>query len=83
MAALIAGLATRVADSADAVARSLAPVDTDGASTVPQLRATARGPARVAELLQKSAQDVSEIAMRGKPFHLSDIVRATCSCLPD
>ncbi|KAL5504779.1 hypothetical protein ACEPAH_7442 [Sanghuangporus vaninii] len=73
MSSLIAAVATRVADSADAVARSLGPVDPNGANSLSQLRATSHGPARVAELLQKNAQDVSAIAVRGKPFHISDI----------
>ncbi|EJD08383.1 heme peroxidase [Fomitiporia mediterranea MF3/22] len=60
MSAFVAAIATRVSDSADAVARSVAPVDTDGAGTL-------------ADVLHKSAQDVAIFAERGPGFRLRDI----------
>ncbi|KAI5117214.1 hypothetical protein M0805_003501 [Coniferiporia weirii] len=71
MAAYIASLAEHVALSADAVARSVAPVNQDGASST-QPRVT--GPVgRTATLLERSMLDVANVARNGRAFHLSDI----------
>ncbi|KAH8108998.1 heme peroxidase [Phellopilus nigrolimitatus] len=69
MASYLASLASSVSLSADAVARSVAPVDQDGA-THPR----GSGPVTSsALLLRKTAQDVHNIVVKGRPFHLSDL----------
>ena len=78
MASIVAAVATHVADSANAVARSLAPVDTNGALSSTRVSASnSRSPPalRVADVLQKSAEDIKLLAVRGRPFRLADVVR--------
>lgn len=74
MSSFIAAIATRVASTADAVARSVAPTDTDGASALEQRAADGRPLVRVADVIQRSAQDVHDLAVRGPAFSLSDLV---------
>lgn len=76
MASYLASLASEISLFADAVARSVAPVDDHGAS---QPTAPARGPlASVSTFVEKSANDVQYLALHGRAFHLSDIVRVAC-----
>lgn len=78
MSSFIAAIATRVASTADAVARSVAPTDADGADAREQRAADGRPLARVADVLQKSAQDVHDLVVRGSAFSPSDLVSVSC-----
>lgn len=68
MSSLVASVATRVASAADFVAHTVAPVDDGGAP--PGTYSNDGFPG----LLRKSAQDIHNLVVKGRPFSLADLV---------